>query len=167
MFIARDQLGITDVELEVGLLSGTARIEQNVHARLCVLCACQVIVGSLNLVAVLGAFIARPVCDHFGRTRTLALASFLFLAGSTTVSLASTFPVLLGGRFLLGIGVGSGLAIDPLCELFRSVLLLLLLLLLLLGMQVLTTTLHEQILAKCRHLHTVASLSAARSLAST
>ena len=38
MFIARDQLGITDVELEVGLLSGTARREQIVYARLCVCC---------------------------------------------------------------------------------------------------------------------------------
>ena len=54
------------------------------------------------------------ISDRFGRTRTLAVGSGLFFAGSLLLASASTFSALLAGRMMLGIGVGAGLSIDPL-----------------------------------------------------
>jgi sugar porter (SP) family MFS transporter len=89
MFIAKDVLSLTIVETEV-------------------------ILASLNFAAIPGAILARPVSDNLGRTKTLALASSLFLIGSIIMTIANGFWILLLGRTVLGLGVGTGLSIDPL-----------------------------------------------------
>ena len=89
MFIARDVLTLSDVQVEI-------------------------ILASLNLAAIPGAVLARPVSDNLGRTKTLALASSLFIAGSSVMAFASNFWILLLGRIVLGLAVGTGLSIDPL-----------------------------------------------------
>ena len=52
--------------------------------------------------------------DTYGRTRTLAFASFLFCAGALTMACASSFGILVVGRLCVGVGLGFGLSIDPL-----------------------------------------------------
>ena len=73
-----------------------------------------IVMGGLNVMAVFGASLAGVTSDRFGRTRTLALASLLFLVGNAMMAVSSGFGLLLLGRALTGIGVGSGLSIDPL-----------------------------------------------------
>lgn len=74
----------------------------------------EVLIGSLNVMAVLGALFSRPISDRFGRTRTLAVGSGLFFVGSLLLAGATSFGMLLVGRMMLGLGVGAGLSIDPL-----------------------------------------------------
>ena len=74
----------------------------------------EVLIGSLNVMAVVGALFSRPISDRFGRTRTLAVGSGLFFVGSLLLAGASSFGMLLVGRMMLGLGVGAGLSIDPL-----------------------------------------------------
>jgi len=74
----------------------------------------EIILASLNLAAIPGAILARPVSDNLGRTKTLGLASSLFLLGSIIMSLSNSFWLLLFGRIITGVGVGTGLSIDPL-----------------------------------------------------
>ena len=88
-FVAQDVLSLTEFETEL-------------------------IVGSLNVWAVLGAVFSRTISDAFGRTRTLAVGSCLFCVGSLVLASSSTFSMLMLGRTLLGLGVGAGLSIDPL-----------------------------------------------------
>ena len=89
MFVAKSVLDLSDMQTEI-------------------------ILAALNLFAIPGAVLARPISDNLGRTRTLALASALFLAGSLFMALAGGFWTLLVGRMVLGFGVGAGLSIDPL-----------------------------------------------------
>ena len=63
---------------------------------------------------VVGAILSREVSDRLGRCTTLAVGSGLFFLGSLTLASSSTFGMLLLGRALLGLGVGTGLSIDPL-----------------------------------------------------
>lgn len=88
-FIAKENLGLTEWETEI-------------------------LIGSLNVMAVLGAMFSRSISDTFGRTRTLAVGSGFFFVGSLLLAGATTFGTLLVGRMMLGIGVGAGLSIDPL-----------------------------------------------------
>ena len=88
-FIARDVLGLTEVQTEL-------------------------VIGCLNACAVVGAILSREVSDRLGRCTTLAVGSGLFFLGSLTLASSSTFGMLLLGRALLGLGVGTGLSIDPL-----------------------------------------------------
>ena len=88
-FIAKDELALSEVETEF-------------------------IIGSLNVMAVFGAMVSRAISDTYGRTKTLAIASAFFFAGSLVLAAASSFGMLLLGRMMLGLGVGAGLSIDPL-----------------------------------------------------
>eukprot|EP00897_Mesotaenium_endlicherianum_P010491 jgi/Mesen1/9470/ME000063S08920 len=74
----------------------------------------EVFVGSLNLVSFLGALGSGRISDAFGRRRTVALSSVVFLAGALMMALAQSFPFLLAGRLVTGVGVGFGFTIAPL-----------------------------------------------------
>jgi MFS family permease len=63
---------------------------------------------------VFGALIAQSVTDVYGRRRTFIVAALGFIAGVLFMALAKVYATLMFGRFLVGIGVGIGLAIDPL-----------------------------------------------------
>lgn len=73
----------------------------------------EVLVGSLNIVSLVGAAIAGRTSDAIGRRWTMALAALIFLMGATTMGLAPSFLLLMGGRLLAGIGVGFALVIAP------------------------------------------------------
>ena len=76
-------------------------------------------VASANLVAVLGALLAPRLCDGFGRLRTFSVSCLVFITGVMLVigspSMTSTpYGPIMVGRVLTGLGIGLGLAIDPL-----------------------------------------------------
>ena len=53
-----------------------------------------------------------PLSDRFGRKPPLVGGMILFILASIACSLATTAPVLIGGRFLQGLGSGSAIAIS-------------------------------------------------------
>jgi len=74
----------------------------------------EMLIGLVNLVAVLGAMLAYFISDGFGRRVCLATAAFMFLIGNAVCAVASGYWMLLFGRVFAGLGVGLGNAIDPL-----------------------------------------------------
>ncbi|CAK9874221.1 unnamed protein product [Sphagnum jensenii] len=73
----------------------------------------EVLVGSLNIVSLVGALAAGRIADAVGRKWTMAVAALFFLLGALVMGLAPNFPVLMVGRILAGIGVGFALMIAP------------------------------------------------------
>ena len=57
--------------------------------------------------ATLGAFAFGPLADRFGRKTMLVAAVLIFSAFTFLTALADTYPVLLGVRFLAGLGLGG------------------------------------------------------------
>ncbi|GBG60523.1 hypothetical protein CBR_g5698 [Chara braunii] len=74
----------------------------------------EILVGSLNMVAVVGALVSGILSDAIGRRRTMVAASISFLSGAVMMSAAQSFAMLLVGRTITGIGAGVGLLIAPL-----------------------------------------------------
>jgi len=74
----------------------------------------ELVVSSLNLFAIPGAFIAGYTSDTLGRTKTLAAASMFFILGMSIMTMSRGFGALLFGRALVGLGLGCGISIDPL-----------------------------------------------------
>jgi MFS family permease len=74
----------------------------------------EILVASLNFWAMFGALFAQYCTDRHGRRRTFVVAAVGFLIGITIMVFSKSYEVLLVGRFFVGLGVGVGLAIDPL-----------------------------------------------------
>jgi sugar porter (SP) family MFS transporter len=73
-----------------------------------------IIVSFLLVGAVIGALSGGPLSDRVGRRPTALLAAIIFGLGALTVALAPSVPVIIVGRFLLGLGVGLASMIVPL-----------------------------------------------------
>ncbi|KAI4380694.1 hypothetical protein MLD38_006857 [Melastoma candidum] len=73
----------------------------------------EVLVGSLNVVSLIGSLAAGWTSDRIGRRYTITLAALTFLVGAILMGLAPSFPVLMVGRVVAGIGVGYALTIAP------------------------------------------------------
>lgn len=73
----------------------------------------ELFVGSLNFFAIFGALGAQPISDRYGRRLTFLLAAVGFIVGTLIMVTAVELKILLLGRAMVGIGVGIGLAIDP------------------------------------------------------
>lgn len=61
----------------------------------------------------IGAFFQGPFNDMFGRRYAMAFGSILIAAGAIILTAAKDQSFLLGGRFLLGMGVGTGTSSAP------------------------------------------------------
>mmetsp|Transcript_7407 Transcript_7407/g.11063 ORF Transcript_7407/g.11063 Transcript_7407/m.11063 type:complete len:576 (-) Transcript_7407:92-1819(-) len=72
-----------------------------------------VVVGSLNLVAAVGALIAGRAADTLGRRVAIAIACLVFIIGAGIMTVSPTFSSLLLGRIVTGIGVGMAMMIAP------------------------------------------------------
>jgi MFS family permease len=73
----------------------------------------ELLVGILH-VSALGALFAGWMSEQLGRRKTVALACLVFLAGGLLMALATTYEMLIVGRVVTGMGVGTGLTIAPL-----------------------------------------------------
>uniref|UniRef100_A0A6A7G7L9 Polyol transporter 4 n=1 Tax=Hirondellea gigas TaxID=1518452 RepID=A0A6A7G7L9_9CRUS len=73
----------------------------------------EIIVSSLNLISLFGALFAGKFSDSFGRKKTIAIASVIFIAASVLMALANGFWMLLVGRLIAGLGVGAALVLPP------------------------------------------------------
>ncbi|KAL7560646.1 hypothetical protein ACA910_001330 [Epithemia clementina (nom. ined.)] len=74
----------------------------------------EVFIGSLNFWAMFGAMGAQYFTDKWGRRRTFVVAAVGFIFGIILTILSQSYTLLMIGRLFVGLGVGVGLAIDPL-----------------------------------------------------
>lgn len=73
----------------------------------------EVLIGSLNIISLLGSGLAGRTSDAIGRRWTMALAAFIFLVGALVMAVSPSFAWLMVGRSVAGIGVGYALLIAP------------------------------------------------------
>lgn len=73
-----------------------------------------ILVSIVLLGGLVGALFAGAAADRFGRKNILLLTACVFCVGTLIQATASSYVVLLGGRFLAGIGVGLSSVVSPL-----------------------------------------------------
>lgn len=73
----------------------------------------EIFVGSINFWAIFGAFSAQYFSDGYGRRSTFLVAAVGFLLGIFVMVVSNSYELLLFGRTFVGLGVGIGLAVDP------------------------------------------------------
>ncbi len=64
--------------------------------------------------AAIGSAVAGLLSDRFGRRRIILAAALLFVVGAVLSALAAGLMALLGGRFLVGLGIGVASMLTPL-----------------------------------------------------
>ncbi|KAL3903184.1 MAG: hypothetical protein SGILL_010542, partial [Bacillariaceae sp.] len=74
----------------------------------------ELFVGSLNFWSIFGSFGSHWICDKYGRRKSFQVAALAFIVGVIIMACANGYAVLMVGRCFVGLGVGFGLAIDPL-----------------------------------------------------
>jgi sugar porter (SP) family MFS transporter len=72
------------------------------------------IVAGLLLGAMIGAAFAGRLSDRLGRRRLIIIAAVVFIAGALVCAFAPTVSVLIAGRVILGLAVGSAALVVPL-----------------------------------------------------
>jgi sugar porter (SP) family MFS transporter len=70
-------------------------------------------VSSHTLSATLSIFLAGPLADRIGRRTVLRIAALMFAISAMVAALATSYPMLIVGRLLSGLGVGSVLVAAP------------------------------------------------------
>ncbi|KAL3941283.1 MAG: hypothetical protein SGBAC_004331 [Bacillariaceae sp.] len=73
----------------------------------------ELFIGSLNLWSIFGSSMAHWICDTYGRRTSFLVAALFFIFGVIVMGVSHSYLVLMMGRLLVGLGVGFGLAIDP------------------------------------------------------
>jgi len=74
----------------------------------------EIFIGSLNLFAMFGAIFSHYFSDRYGRRVAFIVAALSFILGVGILVMAINYTFLMIGRVFVGLGVGFGLAIDPL-----------------------------------------------------
>eukprot|EP00550_Attheya_septentrionalis_P001542 CAMPEP_0198291048 /NCGR_PEP_ID=MMETSP1449-20131203/8704_1 /TAXON_ID=420275 /ORGANISM="Attheya septentrionalis, Strain CCMP2084" /LENGTH=549 /DNA_ID=CAMNT_0043989639 /DNA_START=279 /DNA_END=1928 /DNA_ORIENTATION=- len=74
----------------------------------------ELFMGSLNFFAMVGALCSSAITDHYGRRGGFVVAAVGFIIGIVIMSFSQSYGGLMFGRVFVGLGVGFGLAIDPL-----------------------------------------------------
>ncbi|XP_038878586.1 probable polyol transporter 6 [Benincasa hispida] len=96
---------------DIGVMSGAVLyIEENLNISSTQV---EILVGSLNVLSLIGSLASGRTSDSIGRRYTTFLASTTFLIGALLMGLAPSYPLLLAGRMIAGIGVGYALMIAP------------------------------------------------------
>jgi len=72
------------------------------------------IISSLFLSAMIGAPLGGTIADKIGRKKALIFAGILFLIGSLIMALALNIPILILGRVIAGLALGTVSIISPL-----------------------------------------------------
>ncbi|MBA0626056.1 hypothetical protein Godav_003789, partial [Gossypium davidsonii] len=65
----------------------------------------QILVGSLNVFSLIGSLASGKTSDTIGCRYTIVLAAVTFFVGAFLMGLAPSFPFLMAGRLVAGIGV--------------------------------------------------------------
>mmetsp|Transcript_399 Transcript_399/g.766 ORF Transcript_399/g.766 Transcript_399/m.766 type:complete len:519 (-) Transcript_399:164-1720(-) len=73
----------------------------------------EIFIGSLDFFAIFGALFASAISDKIGRRRAFAVAAVGFDIGIVILVFSNSYGLLMLGRFFLGLGVGFGMAVDP------------------------------------------------------
>ncbi|KAJ0514689.1 putative major facilitator, sugar transporter, major facilitator superfamily [Helianthus annuus] len=73
----------------------------------------EILVGTINIYALVGAAVAGRTSDWIGRRYTIVLAGAIFFIGAILMGFATNYAFLMVGRFVAGIGVGYALMIAP------------------------------------------------------
>ncbi|KAH9602517.1 hypothetical protein KSS87_007902 [Heliosperma pusillum] len=73
----------------------------------------ELLIGSLNVCSLIGSLLSGKTSDILGRRYTIVLAAATFFAGALLMGLAPSYPFLMAGRVVAGIGVGYSLMIAP------------------------------------------------------
>ena len=73
----------------------------------------ELFMGAIDLFAMLGALSSNYVADAMGRRWAFRISGVIFIIGMTIQSASYSYVTLMIGRTLVGLGVGFGLAIDP------------------------------------------------------
>lgn len=73
----------------------------------------EIFIGSLNFFSIFGALMSNYLSDHYGRRFTFVASSVGFIVGLLVQAFANDYIILMIGRAIVGLGVGVGLAIDP------------------------------------------------------
>ncbi|KGN65147.1 probable polyol transporter 6 [Cucumis sativus] len=96
---------------DIGVMSGAVLyIEENLNISSTQV---EILVGSLNILSLIGSLASGRTSDSIGRRYTTLLASTTFLIGAILMGLAPSYPLLLAGRMIAGIGVGYALMVAP------------------------------------------------------
>ncbi|KAJ7969613.1 Polyol transporter like [Quillaja saponaria] len=96
---------------DIGVMSGAAFIiKENLHITSI---QEEILVGTLNVFSLVGSLASGKTSDYIGRRYTIVLAAITFLVGALLMGLAPSFPFLIAGRIVAGIGVGFALMIAP------------------------------------------------------
>jgi MFS family permease len=74
----------------------------------------ELFVASLNFWSIFGSMFAHWICDKYGRRYSFVVAAVSFIVGLIIMAVSNSFEILMFGRIFVGLGVGFGLAIDPL-----------------------------------------------------
>ncbi|KAG9030258.1 myo-inositol transporter [Tulasnella sp. JGI-2019a] len=74
----------------------------------------ELITSSTTLGALLGGFAAGMLSDIIGRKWVLGIADIIFIAGAAGQAVSHTVSAMIGGRFVIGVGVGLAACIVPL-----------------------------------------------------
>src|SRR5215208_2057570 len=72
------------------------------------------VVSSLLVGATVGALVAGPLSDRFGRRPVLILAAIIFIVGALLAALTPNAAILIVARFVLGLAVGTASLLVPL-----------------------------------------------------
>ena len=73
----------------------------------------EILMGIVNLYAILGSFAAGRTSDWIGRRYTVVFTAVFFFAGALLTSFAANYAMLMAGQFATGIGAGYAITIPP------------------------------------------------------
>lgn len=73
----------------------------------------ELFMGAIDLFAMLGALSSNYIADAMGRRWAFRVSAVIFILGTAIQSASYTYATLMIGRTLVGLGVGFGLAVDP------------------------------------------------------
>ena len=97
--------------VDIGVMSGAVLyIKDELHISKVEV---EILVGSLNVFSLVGSLASGKTSDSIGRRYTIVLAAATFLIGALFMGFAPSFPFLMAGRVIAGIGVGYSLMIAP------------------------------------------------------
>ena len=113
VFVLCAALNSCNLGYDIGVNTGAAKFLQNEDSLNLSKGQLEIFMGSLNLFAAVGAILSSTICDRYGRKGAFLVAAVGFIIGVIIQSLANSYTVLMVGRVFVGLGVGFGLAIDP------------------------------------------------------